>query len=204
MNAASRIVERYGRLLDVDGMAPLRKRDPALLPPMTLFRYQRELEAPDVSEGFARVDAVPFERRPDPSRVNRAVIVWLPAEVNDLVVDPRQAAALRRYAEQGYRLLGLSWQPDVGEGKRTAADVEATFAKMNEQLGARDRGRALPARRRPAALLVPQTPPGTWRAADPSSPTGSGTVHLRRGRIAGRRLRGAVGISVPRPGARVL
>ena len=56
VNAASRIVERYGRLLDVDGMAPLRKRDPALLPPMTLFRYQRELEAPDVSEGFARVE----------------------------------------------------------------------------------------------------------------------------------------------------
>ena len=67
--------------------------------------------------------------------MNRAVIVWLPAEVNDLVVDPRHAAALRRYAEQGYRLLGLSWQPDVGEGKRTAADVEAMFVRMNEQLG---------------------------------------------------------------------
>jgi aryl-alcohol dehydrogenase-like predicted oxidoreductase/histidinol phosphatase-like enzyme/predicted kinase len=147
INAVSRIVERYGRLLDVDGLAAYRKRDPAALPPMTQFRYQRELEAPDVSEGFARVDVVPFERRADPSRVNRAVIIWcdgvllrsvssqrVPTTVDDLVVDLSLGPALRRYAERGFRLLGLSWQPDVGAGTRTVADVDAVFAKMNELL----------------------------------------------------------------------
>jgi aryl-alcohol dehydrogenase-like predicted oxidoreductase/histidinol phosphatase-like enzyme/predicted kinase len=131
VNAVSRIVERYGRLLDVDQLAAHRKRDPAALPPMTQFRYQRELEAPDVSEGFAAVDVVPFERRADPSRVNRAVIVWL----DDLVLDPRHAVTLRRYVGQGFRLLGLSWQPGVAEGTRTANDVDAAFAQMNERLG---------------------------------------------------------------------
>jgi aryl-alcohol dehydrogenase-like predicted oxidoreductase/histidinol phosphatase-like enzyme/predicted kinase len=148
VNAVSRIVERYGKLLDVDELAAHRRRDPAALPPMTQFRYQRELEAPDLSEGFARVDVVPFERQADLSRVNRALIIWcdgillrsrsgqrVPTTVDDLVVDPGRAAALRRYAEQDYRLLGLSWQPDIADGKRTAAEVEAVFAKMNELLG---------------------------------------------------------------------
>ncbi len=148
VNAVTRIVERYGKLLDVDELASHRKRDPAALPPMTQFRYQRELEAPDVAEGFARVDVVPFERRADPSFAERAVLIWcdgilvrsqsnqrVPSSVDDLVVDVGRAATLRRYAEEGFRLLGLSWQPDIAEGKRTAADVDAVFAKMNELLG---------------------------------------------------------------------
>ena len=148
VNAVTRIVERYGKLLDVDELASHRKRDPAALPPMTQFRYQRELEAPDVSEGFARVDVVPFGRRADPSRAERAVLIWCdgilvrsrsnqraPSSADDLVVDVGRAATLRRYAKEGFRLLGLSWQPDIAEGKRTAADVDAVFAKMNELLG---------------------------------------------------------------------
>jgi aryl-alcohol dehydrogenase-like predicted oxidoreductase/histidinol phosphatase-like enzyme/predicted kinase len=131
VNAVSRIIERYGRLLDVEQLAAHRKRDPAALPPMAQFRYQRDLEAPDVSEGFASVDAVPFERRADPSRMNRAVIVWS----DDLAADPARAATLRRYAGQGFRLFWLSWQPGIAAGTRTAADVEATFASMNERLG---------------------------------------------------------------------
>jgi len=130
VNAISRIFQRYGRLLDVEQLAPYRKRDPAAMPPMTQFRYLRELEPPDVSEGFARVDVVPFERQPDPLRVNRAVIIWC----DDLVLEPRHAEILRRYEEQGFRLLRLSWQPDIAAGTRSAADVEARFAQAHERL----------------------------------------------------------------------
>jgi histidinol phosphatase-like enzyme/predicted kinase len=148
VNAVSRLLERYGKLLDVDELAAHRKRDPAAMPPTTMFRYQRELEPPDASEGFARVDIVPFERRVDPSRVNRAVIIWcdgilvrsrsnqrVPTGIDDVAVDSRRAATLRRYADQGFRLLGLSWQPEIADGKRSAAEVEAVFARMNELLG---------------------------------------------------------------------
>ncbi|HVH54793.1 MAG TPA: aldo/keto reductase [Vicinamibacterales bacterium] len=148
VNAVSRLVARYGKLLDAGELAAHRRHDPAALAPATLFRYQRELEPPDVSEGFTRVDVVPFERRPDPSRVNRAIIIWcdgllvrsrsnqrVPTGVDDVVVDPGRAATLRRYAEKGFRLLGLSWQPEIAEGKRTRAEVEAVFARMNELLG---------------------------------------------------------------------
>ena len=131
VNAVERIVERYGRLLDVEALAAERKHNPAGLAPMPLFRYQRELEAPAVAEGFAHVDVVPFERRRDPSRTNRAVIVWL----DGLVVDERLAATLRRYADRGFRLLGLSWQPGIADGTQTGAEVDAALAPIREQLG---------------------------------------------------------------------
>jgi len=147
VNAVTRIVEGYGKLLDVEELAAHRKRDPAAFAPMTQFRYQRELEPPDVSEGFARVDVVPFERHVDPSAVERAVLIWcdgilmrsrsdqrVPSSVDDLVVETGPAVALRRYAEQGFRLLGLSWQPGIAEGTQTAAAVDAIFATMNERL----------------------------------------------------------------------
>lgn len=148
INAASRIVERYGRLLDAGEIAVHRKRDTAAFLPTTQFRYQRELEPPEASEGFARVDVVPFERRMDTTCVNRAVIIWcdgilvrsrsgarVPADVDDVIVDPDRAAPLSRYAELGFRILALSWQPGIAERTRTAADAEAVFARMNELLG---------------------------------------------------------------------
>jgi predicted kinase len=130
VNAVVRLLQRYGKLLDEGELAARRKHDVTGLPPSVQFRYQRELEPPDICEGFSRIDRVPFARRIDPTHVNRAVIVWC-----DGSVDLNRAAVLRRYQEQGYRLLGMSWQPAIGDGTRTAADVDAIFASMNEQMG---------------------------------------------------------------------
>jgi aryl-alcohol dehydrogenase-like predicted oxidoreductase/histidinol phosphatase-like enzyme/predicted kinase len=126
----------------------LRRDDHVAFPPTVQFRYQRELEPPEISEGFSRVEVVPFQRRFDPAYVHRAVIVWcdgilvrsrsgqrVPFSPEDVVVDVERAATLRRYQENGYRLLGLSWQPEVAEGKQSAAGVESVFARMNELLG---------------------------------------------------------------------
>jgi histidinol phosphatase-like enzyme len=59
----------------------------------------------------------------------------VPADADDVMVDPARAATLRRYEEQGFRLLGLSWQPEVGDGRRSRAEVAALFARMNELMG---------------------------------------------------------------------
>ena len=139
VNAASRIIERYGKLVD---------EDPAVFPPTVQFRYQRELEPPDVTEGFTTVEVIPFARRIDPTYRNRALIVWcdgilmrsrtdrrVPADVDDVVVDQARASTLRRYQEQGYLLLGLSWQSEIAGGSRSRAVAEATFARMNELTG---------------------------------------------------------------------
>lgn len=148
VNAATRILERYGRLLDDEELEAHRKRDPNSIGPMVQYRYQRELEPPDKGEGFSGIDIVPFERTRDITYVNRAVIVWcdgvllgsrtnlrVPADPDDVVVDSRRGGILRGYQEQGFVLLGLSWQPEVGEGRRSRADVDAVLARMTQQLG---------------------------------------------------------------------
>ena len=76
VNAVERMLANHGRLLAGDEIRKARKRDPSVFAPTVQFRYQRELEPPDAAEGFATVEVVPFERRRDPSFVNRAVIVW--------------------------------------------------------------------------------------------------------------------------------
>lgn len=121
---------------------------PAAFLPTVQFRYQRELEPPDVSEGFTRVDRVSFERRFDPAFVNRALIVWIdgillrsrdrervPLTPDAVIVDVERAPTLRRYQRNGYRLLGMSWQPDIAEKKQSASGAAAVFARMNELLG---------------------------------------------------------------------
>jgi aryl-alcohol dehydrogenase-like predicted oxidoreductase/predicted kinase/histidinol phosphatase-like enzyme len=148
VNAAWRLVSRYGRLPGDEELGDLRKHDVAAFPPTVQFRYQRELEPPDAAEGFSRVDVVRFERRTDPAHVNRAVIVWCddillrsrsgartPAGPDDLVVAEDRGAILRRYRDEGWRVLGMSWQPEIADGTRSVADVNAVFGQLNERLG---------------------------------------------------------------------
>ena len=147
-NTAWRLVSRYGRLPDEDEIKRLRKTDPAAFLPGVQFRYQRELEPPEPTEGFSRIDIVPFERWHDPSFVNRAVIVWcdgvllhsrsrrrMPLTADD--VEVTTAERVRGYEEDGWRVLGMSWQPEIAEGTQSAAGAAAVFARMNELLGLR-------------------------------------------------------------------
>lgn len=131
VNAASRLVSRYGRLPVDDELTALRRTDAAAFLPTVQFRFQRELEPPDASEGFSAIDVVPFTRQPHPGHHHRAVIVWLDNEQ----MDGRMAAALRRHHEAGYAILGLSWQPGIADGTRTREQVAAMFARLNERAG---------------------------------------------------------------------
>ena len=45
-----------------------------------------------------------------------------------------RAATLGRYRDAGWRVLGLSWQPEIAGGTRSAADARAVFARMQELL----------------------------------------------------------------------
>ena len=134
VNAASRLVSRYGRLPDEEELRVLAKARSRAFPPGVQFRCQRELEPPDPSEGFSRIDVVPFERRIDPSHVNRAVIVWCddvllrsrsdqrtPIDRDDVAVDG--VIARRRCAGIGTKAgacSGLSWQPEIADGTRSS------------------------------------------------------------------------------------
>ena len=147
VNAASRIVASYGRLPDDAELKALARRDPAAFPPAVQFRYQRELEPPDLSEGFSRIETIPFERRADPAFVNRALFVWcdgvllrsasgrrMPLTPDDVGVPDDRAAVLRRYAEEGWRILGLSWQPEIADGTQSPEGARAVFDRMRAML----------------------------------------------------------------------
>ena len=131
VNAVTRLITRYGKLADESELAVLRKTDVAAFPPTVLFRYQRELEPPEASEGFSRIDVMPFERRQDSAHVNRAVIVWC----DDATELASHAPALRAYQDEGWKLCLLSWQPSIADGQHTDADVRAMFSAAIERAG---------------------------------------------------------------------
>jgi aryl-alcohol dehydrogenase-like predicted oxidoreductase/histidinol phosphatase-like enzyme len=148
VNAVQRMLSRHGRLLAGDELRKASRRDPDVIGPTVQFRHQRELEPPDVSEGFTAVELMPFERTRDASFQNRAVLVWCdgvlrlsrsgrrtPASADDVDVIAGRGEVLRQYRDEGWRLLGLSWHPEVTDETTTAGDVTAAFTRMQEQLG---------------------------------------------------------------------
>ena len=148
VNAVSRMLSKYGRLLEPDEMRKAVKRDINAFAPGVQFRHQRELEPPDPVEGFSQIDTIAFERTRDVSMTNRALIVWCddvllrsrsgsrsPSSSNDAEVFVERGAILRRYRDEGWRLLGLAWRPEIADKTLTADQVDAVFARMQELLG---------------------------------------------------------------------
>jgi aryl-alcohol dehydrogenase-like predicted oxidoreductase/histidinol phosphatase-like enzyme len=148
LNAVERMLRRHGRLLSPEELKAAAKSDPNTFAPGVQFRHQRELEPPELDEGFSRVDEVAFERRPAAARARRALLFWYdgvlrrsrsgartPESPDDVELLPGRAQALRRAHEQGLLLLGLSWHPEIATGTATQAQVEACFARTHELLG---------------------------------------------------------------------
>ncbi len=148
VNAVERMLSRHGRLLAADEIRKARKRDTTAIAPTVQFRFQRELEPPDEAEGFTSVERVPFERTRESSFVNRAVILWCdgvlrrsrsglrtPSSADDVEVIAGRGELLRRYRDEGWKVLGLSWHPEIADETMTASEVVAGFARMQEHLG---------------------------------------------------------------------
>ncbi|HWI19860.1 MAG TPA: aldo/keto reductase, partial [Vicinamibacterales bacterium] len=131
VNAASRLLARYDHLPADEELAALRRKDVAAFLPTVQFRYQRELEPPDASEGFVAIERVPFARERTPGFDKPAVIVWCDEEE----IDKALAAKLCGYRDAGYLILGLSWQPEIAQGTRTAGQAAARFARVSEAAG---------------------------------------------------------------------
>jgi histidinol phosphatase-like enzyme len=125
------------------------KRDVNAFPPGVQFRHQREFEPPDPSEGFSRIETRLFERTRHSSMTNRAVIIWCDDVLirrrtdgerssmspDDIDVSVERGVVLRRYQQQGWRLLGLSWRPEIAEKTLTRDQADASFARARDLLG---------------------------------------------------------------------
>jgi aryl-alcohol dehydrogenase-like predicted oxidoreductase/histidinol phosphatase-like enzyme len=148
VNAVQRMIAKHGGLPGPDEIRRGAKRDVTLFGPAVQFRYQRELEPPHPAEGFSAIDVAPFVRRRDASLVNKALILWCdgvlrrsragartPSSADDVEVLPGRGEVLRRYQDEGWRLIGLSWQPEIADETMTTTDVDAGFTRMQELLG---------------------------------------------------------------------
>jgi aryl-alcohol dehydrogenase-like predicted oxidoreductase/histidinol phosphatase-like enzyme len=148
VNAVERMMARHGRLLEPEEIRRAARHDPGAFAPAVQFRMKRELEPPTEEEGFSRVEVVPFVRRRDPALTDRALFLSCenvlvgsrtgrraPGSPEDLEVLPGRADVLRRHADDGFRLLGLSWRPEIAEGSATRAEVEAVYARARDELG---------------------------------------------------------------------
>jgi aryl-alcohol dehydrogenase-like predicted oxidoreductase/histidinol phosphatase-like enzyme len=147
-NAVERMVARYGRLLGPEEMRAAAKTDPGVFPPAVQFRMKREAERPTEAEGFSRVDVVPFVRGRETTGRGRGLFVWLegvvvgsrsgrraPSTPDDVLVLPDRARVLRRHADDGYRLIALSWRPDVALGAVKREELDTVHARISAELG---------------------------------------------------------------------
>jgi aryl-alcohol dehydrogenase-like predicted oxidoreductase/predicted kinase len=145
VNVVWRMVQVYGRLPTSEELKAGRAGE--VLSPSALFRAQREVEPPDSVEGFESLEVVPFVRRHDPARTNRAVVIWCdgvirPAQatgkrdmpaIDESTLDAR-GARLAQYQADGWRILAIAWEPAITERGVDAAEVEMRFAHLRERL----------------------------------------------------------------------
>ena len=69
---------------------------------------------------------------------NQALIVWCDGTLTgDVAADVQmhRADVLRRYRDEGLLPLGLAWRPQIADKTMTVEEVDAGFARLQEQLG---------------------------------------------------------------------
>ena len=173
VNLVSRLLALSGTLPSPDELRQLSRRFPGVMTPTSQMRALRELEPPSLDEGFARVEELPFVRAAGPGMAG----VFVAAAA---MRQPGWEAAVRSGTPDAPHLV-FDWSPGAALGQPRPAR-RASLSDGGLRPGP---GRALPARRRPAELLVPAAaarPAARFRAR--GAPRAGGVD--RRRRAAGR------------------
>jgi HAD superfamily hydrolase (TIGR01662 family) len=147
-NASMRMVQKYGRILDLPEIEENSKTDPNCFPSAPLFVYRKQFEEPTTAEGFSEVRKVRFKREWAPEYKNRALILdydctlrdtksggKYPENLDDIVILPRRKKVLEQYHEMGYILAGVSNQSWIGKGILTWDQVNEGLQYTNDLLG---------------------------------------------------------------------
>lgn len=110
-NAVARLLSQHGRLLE-----PHELQRAGEIGPSVQFRYRRAYEPPQLDEGFASVEVIPFVRAATPA-TRRAVIIELddlvwrkrPRSPDQIEVVPAARESLAAFASAGYVVAGTTW-----------------------------------------------------------------------------------------------
>jgi len=143
-NAASRMLDKCGRLLSPEEIAVESRRDPNLFPPRAVFAWFQRYEAVG-NEEFDRLEVVDFVRRE--SGTKRAVIVDLdgtvrtskpapfPRKPSEVRLMPHRKEVLQRYVDEGWLLCGVTNQAGVHLGQLSEQDAIDCIERTKELLG---------------------------------------------------------------------
>lgn len=120
-----------------------------IFPPLVLFKYKKEFQKPDLSEGFSKIESIKFVRKDDPSFTNKALILdydgclreciggneKYPLIESQIEIKPNRSPAIQSYLDKGYKLLGISNQSGVAKGELTYEKASQLFDYTNKLLG---------------------------------------------------------------------
>lgn len=120
-----------------------------VFPPLVLFKYKKDFQKPDVTEGFSKVETIKFARKDDPTFVNKAIIVdydgtlreciggneKYPVSAEQVELKNNRKPILQSYLDKGYKLLGISNQSGVAKGELTHDKAIELFDHTNNLLG---------------------------------------------------------------------
>jgi histidinol-phosphate phosphatase family protein len=147
-NITLRHLERYGRPLGPDEQKAFGKSDPNLPPPMALARWLSSFEPPSFDEGFARIEFIPFVRRPNPAHQTIGLLLDVdgtirktrsgelyPRHPDDIELLPGRRQRLEPLVRDGVKLFFVSNQSGVASGKVSLQAVQACFLRTAELLG---------------------------------------------------------------------
>jgi aryl-alcohol dehydrogenase-like predicted oxidoreductase len=147
VNVILRMLAAHGRLLTPAEMQ--RSRDPSGLPPNALLRALRELERPEMGEGFTSLDIVPFTRRaPTGSRTVRFVAhdahpvdgdVTFAWQAEAMLVCPHEGGPPRCWCRPPYPglLLEYAARHDVDLTRSEVVGTSPAHERMAAAVGAR-------------------------------------------------------------------
>jgi aryl-alcohol dehydrogenase-like predicted oxidoreductase len=114
INAITRLITAHGGLPMPEDLRALGKTDHRYFGPDAQFRYERDAEAPDTDEGYKEIERRAFERR-------ASVITGKPAVFFDPIeTNPSLSSVLQTYADRGYLLFGLAWNPKGAQQEKLA------------------------------------------------------------------------------------
>lgn len=148
-NASLRMMEKAGRLLEVDDhKKPEFKKDPGFFPVFVIYKYRKDFEKPTVAEGFSAVESIAFERHYPKDWKKKAMIFDMdgtlrtntgsekyPTKVSEVQAFKERGAKLKKLQKEGYLLLAVSNQSGIAKKKLTREDAEACFKETAKQLG---------------------------------------------------------------------
>jgi aryl-alcohol dehydrogenase-like predicted oxidoreductase len=114
INVVSRMLARFGRILEPAEMAARSREDPIAIAPSAVYRMIRELEPPATDEGFAAIEVVPFVRV-------HADEAGRPGAAISLDGSDEAIAAAVAEAPPGAACLLFAWRPGLDDDARARA-----------------------------------------------------------------------------------